>query len=72
MILAASKCTFSNFSSSCFEQPSKTSHAYSKSGKMNVLFYDQNACSKLAYFELGRLPCHIFRKNKSIEILART
>ena len=22
----------------------------------------KNACSKLVYFELGRLPCHIFRK----------
>ena len=22
----------------------------------------KNACSKLVYFELGRLPCNIFRK----------
>ena len=32
----------------------------------------KNACRKLVHFELGRLPCHIFRKIKGIEILAKT
>ena len=29
-----------------------------------ILGLKKNACSKLVYFELGRLPCHIFRKMK--------